>query len=136
MAFTKRSLLVNAWGEWPSRLRRCDQNRKVLGSNPTRCSAGLRDPTSLRGSRWLSGRACKTQVINIGWVRLPPRQWPKSWPWTSQIVVEKNDGSVSILHKNLRTLAELFKVFKGLNPVIFAEAFPVRRQRKYTMGNY
>ena len=38
-------------GEWPSGLRRCDQNRKVPGSNPTRRSAGLRDPTSLRGSR-------------------------------------------------------------------------------------
>ena len=37
--------------EWPSGLRRCDQNRKVPGSNPTRRSAGLRDPTSLRGSR-------------------------------------------------------------------------------------
>ena len=32
-------------------LRRCDQNRKVPGSNPARRSAGLRDPTSLRGSR-------------------------------------------------------------------------------------
>ena len=39
------------WREWPSGLRRCDQNRKVPGSNPTRRSAGLRDPTSLRGSR-------------------------------------------------------------------------------------
>ena len=39
------------WGEWPSGLRRCYQDRKVPGSNPVRCSAGLRDPTSLRGSR-------------------------------------------------------------------------------------
>ena len=39
----------------------------------------------------------------------------------------KKDGSVSIHHRNLRTLdAELLKVFKGLSPVIFAEAFPVR----------
>ena len=28
-----------------------DQKRKVPGSNPARRSAGLRDPTSLRGSR-------------------------------------------------------------------------------------
>ena len=42
-------------------------------SNHTRRSAGLRDPTSLRGSLWPSGRIWKTQVINIGWVRLPPR---------------------------------------------------------------
>ena len=38
-------------GEWPSGLRRCSKNRKVPGSNPTRRSAGPRDPTSLRGSR-------------------------------------------------------------------------------------
>ena len=61
------------WGEWPSGLRRCDQNWKVPGSNPARRSARLRDPTSLRGSRWASGRICKNAVINIGWVRLSPR---------------------------------------------------------------
>ena len=46
-------------------------------------------------------------------------------------------GSASIHHRNLRTLAvELFKVFKGLSPVIFAEAFPVRQQSQYNMRNY
>ena len=41
----------------------------------------------------------------------------------------QKDGSVSIHHRNLRTLAvELFKVFKGLSPVIFAESFPLRQQ--------
>ena len=40
----------------------------------------------------------------------------------------EKDGSVSIHHKNLRTLAlVLLKVFKGLSLVIFAEAFPVRQ---------
>ena len=49
----------------------------------------------------------------------------------------QKDGSVSIQHRNLRTLAEeLFKVFKGLSPAIFAEAFPVRRQSQYNMRNY
>ena len=49
----------------------------------------------------------------------------------------EKDGSVSIHHRNLRTLAvELFKVFKGLSPVIFAEAFPVRQQSQYSMKNY
>ena len=44
----------------------------------------------------------------------------------------ETDESVSINHRNLRLLAvELFKVFKGLNPVIFAEAFPVRQQSQY-----
>ena len=33
------------WREWPSGLRRCDQNGKVSGSNPTRRLAGLWDPT-------------------------------------------------------------------------------------------
>ena len=46
-------------------------------------------------------------------------------------------GSVSIHHRDLRTLAvELFKVFKGLSLVIFAEAFPVRQQSQYNMRNY
>ena len=49
----------------------------------------------------------------------------------------EKDGSVSILHRNLRTLAvELFKVFEGLSPVIFAETFPVRQQSQYNMRNY
>ena len=47
------------------------------------------------------------------------------------------DGSVSIHHRNLRTVAvELFKVFKGLGPVIFAEAFPVKQQSQCNMRNY
>ena len=49
----------------------------------------------------------------------------------------EKDGSVSIRHRNLRPLAvELFKVFKDLSPVIFAEAFPVRQQSQYNMRNY
>ena len=48
------------------------------GSKPTRCSAGLRDPTSLRGSRWPSGQKCESAVINIGRVRLPLKNGPKS----------------------------------------------------------
>ena len=41
----------------------------------------------------------------------------------------QKDGSVSIHYRNLRTFAvEFFKVFKGLCPAIFAEAFPVRQQ--------
>ena len=39
------------WGEWSGGLRRCNQNRKVLGYKPTRRSGGLSDPTSFRGSR-------------------------------------------------------------------------------------
>ena len=49
----------------------------------------------------------------------------------------EKDGSVSIHHINLRTFAvELFKVFKSLGPVIFAEVFPVRLQSQYNMRNY
>ena len=44
------SILVNFFGgEWPSGLRRCNKNLKVPGSKPAGRSAGLRDPTSLRG---------------------------------------------------------------------------------------
>ena len=76
------------WGEWPSQLRRCSKNWKVPSSNPTRRSAGLRDPTSLRGSQWPSGRKCKTQWLTSG-------EWDcthimaQSWPWGSQIAVKK-----------------------------------------------
>ena len=35
------------WGEWPSGLMCCNQNREFPSSNPTICSAGLRDLTSL-----------------------------------------------------------------------------------------
>ena len=49
----------------------------------------------------------------------------------------QKDRSVSIHHRNLRTLAvELFEVFKGLGPVIFAKAFAVRQQSQYNMRNY
>ena len=52
----------------------------------------------------------------------------------------EKDGSVSIHHRNhrnLRTIAvELFKVLKGLSPVIFTEAFPVGQQSQYNMKNY
>ena len=47
-------------------------------------------------------------------------------------VLLQKDGFVSVHYRNLRTLAvELLKVFKGLSPVIFAEAFPVTQQRQY-----
>ena len=48
-------VLVSSWGEWPSGLRRCNQNWKVPGSNPARHSARPKDPTSLHGSWWPSG---------------------------------------------------------------------------------
>ena len=49
----------------------------------------------------------------------------------------EKDGPVSIHHRNLRTLAvELFKIFQGVSPVIFAEAFPLRQQSQYNMRNY
>ena len=51
-------------------------------------------------------------------------------------LLEKH-GSVSIYHRNLRTLAvELFKVFKGFSPVIFVEAFSVRQRRQFNMRNH
>ena len=53
-----------------------------------------------------------------------------------QDLLEKG-GSVSIHHRNLRKLAiKLFKIFKGLSPVIFAAAFLVRQQSQYNMRNH
>ena len=71
--------------------RRCDQNRMVPGSNTTRRSAWLRDPTSLQSSQWPSGRVCKRKWLTSG-------KWSTSaaflimapsWPWGSQIAVKK-----------------------------------------------
>ena len=91
------------WGEWPSGLRRCNQNWKVPSSKPARRSAGLRDPTSLRGSQWPPGRTCINAVINIGLLRLSPQRMAQSWPWSSQIAVKK----IYILLKVLQKLVEL-----------------------------
>ena len=63
---------LQIWEEWPIWSRRCYQNQTVPGSVPTRRSAGLRDPTSLRRSRWPSCRKCKNAVMNIRKVRLSP----------------------------------------------------------------
>ena len=46
---------------------RCYQNRKVPSSNHTVRSAGHRELTLLRGSRWPQGQIFKNAVINIRW---------------------------------------------------------------------
>ena len=63
--------------EWPTGLRCCNKNRKDPGSNTTRCLAGLRVPTSLKGSQWHLGWNCRNAVINIRNVRLSPWKCPK-----------------------------------------------------------
>ena len=48
----------------------------------------------------------------------------------------EKDGS-AIHDRNLRTLSiELFKLFKALSVVLFAEIFPVRQQSQYNLSNY
>ena len=47
------------------------QNQKVPGSNPTRCSAWLLDPTLLRRSWWPSGRS-KSHAHSVHEGRNPP----------------------------------------------------------------
>ena len=54
-----------------------NKNRKFPSSNPTRCSAGLRDLTSLRDSLWPSGRKCKMQWLALGEWGCPPNNGPK-----------------------------------------------------------
>ena len=62
---SKNSRQINnhflVWGNWSTRFRRYSQNQKITGSNKARCSAGLRDPTSLRGSRDLRLEVFKIQ---------------------------------------------------------------------------
>ena len=48
-----------------------------------------------------------------------------------KIFYKKTGPSLQIIE-----IVELFKVFKGLSPGIFAEAFPVRQQSQYNMRNY
>ena len=75
------------YGEWPSGLRRYPENRKDPGSNPARRSAGLWDPTSLRDSRWPSGRIKNQKaVINIGLVRLPRLTNLKKYNWKCIVI--------------------------------------------------
>ena len=76
-------------GEWPSGLERYSKNGKVPGSNPTRRSAGLRDSTSLQGSRWPSGRKRKTQWLTLVSESVPSIM-AQSWPLGSQIAVKEN----------------------------------------------
>ena len=61
-------------GRLVSLLKSYNKSPKVHGSNSTRHSTHLKDPTSHRSFRWPSGRNCKNAVINIGigWVRLSP----------------------------------------------------------------
>ena len=77
-------IFYQQWGEWPSGLRRCNQNRKVTSSNPVRLrqfkprKLGL--GTQLRyeaPGRLRESQICKSTVINIRWVRLLPWLWPK-----------------------------------------------------------
>ena len=49
--FFSKIACLNFVLEGSSGLKRYIHNRKVSGSNSTRCSVGLRDLTSLRGSR-------------------------------------------------------------------------------------
>ena len=58
-------------GEWSSGLRYGSKNQKVPISNPTRGSAGLRDPTSLQGSWWPPGQKCKMQWLKELWNYIP-----------------------------------------------------------------
>ena len=48
---------------WPSGLKYYIQNQKISGSNHTRCSAGLWEATSLRGSRYPPGQNKKVWVL-------------------------------------------------------------------------
>ena len=84
-----KSLDNSKLGKWPSGLRRCSKNRKVPSSNLTWSLAGLRDPTSLWGSWWPSGRKCKKRS---DWHRVSeavPSIMAQSWPWGGQIAVKK-----------------------------------------------
>ena len=107
---------TDLWGEWHSGLKRCNWNRKIPGSNPTRHSAKLRDPTSLWGSRWPSGQNSRKLSDEHRVSDAAPSRTAHSWPWDSQVAVKKsckvglkngtNEKTIKmILHESLGTNA-------------------------------
>ena len=76
-------------GEWHSELRCYIQNQRDPSSNPTECSPGPWDQTSLQGSRWQLGQIS----INRGdyyWIsKATPSKVAQSWPWGNQAAVKK-----------------------------------------------
>ena len=58
-----RVALFILWEEWPSGLRRCDQNRKVPGSNPTRRSAGTQPRYEAPGDPRVEYVKCKRLTL-------------------------------------------------------------------------
>ena len=77
--------------EWPSGLRHCKENWMVPSLNPTWCSTGLKDPTSLQDSQWPSGHIAENEVINIKLVRLSSQEWPKVILGIAKLAVKKKD---------------------------------------------
>ena len=49
------------WGQWPSGLRRCSNNQKAPGPNPSSRSTEPRDPTPPQSPQRPPGQKCKTQ---------------------------------------------------------------------------
>ena len=69
--------IITVINDTDGELRYYMENWKVLGSNPTWCSAGLSDLTLLQGSQCPLGQNKYNAVIDFWLVRLPPQQWPK-----------------------------------------------------------
>ena len=102
------------WGEWPSGLRRCGKNRKVPSSKPTRRSSRLRDPTSLRGSRWPSGRKCKkTQWLTSGEWGCPLDNDPKLAVGQPNKKKKMSDRHVTLIENPKETI-ETFYLIKQI----------------------
>ena len=99
--FDNCQTVVQSRAEWSSWLRCCNKNWKVSGSNPTRSSAGLRNPTSLQNSWWPSGQNCRKCRDQHKVNEAVPSRMSQSLPWDSQIAVKKN----SILwHSHLKVV--------------------------------
>ena len=104
---SREDSILGLLGEWLSGKRRYFENRKDPGSNPARCSAGLWDSTSLRGSQRLSGRTGIKYSDSHRVGEAAPSTVAQSWPWGSQIAVEKK----------LPFLLECEQVFLGANQI-------------------
>ena len=89
-------------------LRHCNENQ-VSGSNPTRCLARLRVPTSLQGSQWPWGQNCRKPRGSHKVSEAGSSISCQSWSLVSQIAVKKTNYCRTDIFKYSFFLSTIFE---------------------------
>ena len=98
------------WGEWPSGLKQWGGNLKVPGSNHTRCLAKRRGTLpGYKLARNLQVKIVVKKVINIGLVRLSPKEWSKVGCGSAKQQLKKVIKKASLDNIILKLLVSLDK---------------------------